>query len=362
MLWGKLFVSIVCCVMVIASLLNVVKVLPVGEYLTSGEESLRTKGVEFLSAVLGRCPPEKMNRQAGMKYINLYKDIAQRGIARVLTSFYCSKLEDSETVVPALKGLASLTKLPSSTSEDVPSILDAIFTHVKMKGLVQSVRFLVFTIIDTLMARHRQAMKDMNDEFIGRYIALVDGEKDPRNLLVAFAIDRVILIEFDIANFVEVCYAQLFPSLYFNITFCYFPITFRPPPNDPYGITTDDLRQALRKCLNATPDFGPLAIPVFLEKLTAGSPTTKRDTLESMSMCFPVYGSALARSHARKIWNSLKLEIFQLIDSITEEFALRTTQDLVKTMKGPMPSGPDSFDWWKMCKSMISFTSSRCLG
>ncbi|GAW05993.1 ARM repeat-containing protein [Lentinula edodes] len=213
--------------------------------------------------------------------------------------------------------------MPSSTSEDVPSILDAIFTHVKMKGLVQSVRFFVFTIIDTLMARHRQVIKDMNDSFLGRYIALVDGEKDPRNLLVAFAIDRVLLIEFDINNFIE--------SL-FNITFCYFPITFRPPPNDPYGITTDDLRQALRKCLNSTPAFGPLAIPVFLEKLAAGSPTTKRDTLESMSVCFPVYGSALARSHARKLWNSLKLEIFQPTDSITEEFALKTTQDLVKTI------------------------------
>lgn len=32
----------------------------------------------------------------------------------------------------------------------------------------------------------------------------------------------------------------------FNITFCYFPITFRPPPNDPYGISSDDLRAALR--------------------------------------------------------------------------------------------------------------------
>ncbi|GAW05992.1 ARM repeat-containing protein [Lentinula edodes] len=45
------------------SLLNVVKAL--GEYLTSEEDALRTKGVEFLSAVLGRCPPEKLNRQAG---------------------------------------------------------------------------------------------------------------------------------------------------------------------------------------------------------------------------------------------------------------------------------------------------------
>ncbi|KAL0577529.1 hypothetical protein V5O48_004470 [Marasmius crinis-equi] len=116
----------------------------------------------------------------------------------------------------------------------------------------------------------------------------------------------------------------------FNITFCYFPITFRPPPNDPYGITTDDLRLALRHCLSATPLYGPLAIPLFLEKLAAGSPVTKRDTLETMSVCFPVYGAPLARSNARKLWNALKLEIFQPIDPKTEEQALKTTQDLVK--------------------------------
>ncbi|KAF5377797.1 hypothetical protein D9757_008093 [Collybiopsis confluens] len=273
----------------------------------SANKRSRFTCVELLSAVLSRCPADKLNRQA----------------AKVLTTFYCSKMEDTETVVPALKGLASLTKLPSSTSEDVPNILDAIFEHVKMKGLVQSVRFQVFTIIDTLLARHRDAFKTINDSFLGRYIALVEGEKDPRNLLLAFAIARVLLIEFDITNFFE--------SL-FNITFCYFPITFRPPPNDPYGISTDDLRQALRGCLNATPSFGPLAIPVFLEKLAAGSPTTKRDTLQSMSLCFPVYGSALARSHARQLWNALKLEIFQPTDPITEEFALKTTQSLIKTI------------------------------
>ncbi|KAF9069802.1 ARM repeat-containing protein [Rhodocollybia butyracea] len=281
------------------SLLNIVKAL--GEYLTSEEDKLRTKGVEFLSAVLSRCPADKINRQA----------------AKVLTAFYCSKLEDFQN------GLVSLTKFPSSTSEDTPGILDAIFMHVKMGGLVVSDRFHVFTIIDTLMARHRQAIQNMNDDFIGRYVALVNNEKDPQNLMLAFAIDRVILIEFDIANFVEPL---------FNITFCYFPISFRPHPDDPYGITTDDLRQMLRGCLNATPSFGPLAIPVFLEKLIAGSPMTKRDTLESMSLCFPVYGPALARSSARKLWNTLKLEIFQPMNSTIEELALKTMQDLVKTI------------------------------
>jgi hypothetical protein len=80
---------------------------------------------------------------------------------------------------------------------------------------------------------------------------------------------------------------------FFDITFCYFPITFRPPPDDPYGISADDLKQSLRcreilciiifsllicyhrLCLCATPALGPLGIPVFLEKLTAGSPATK---------------------------------------------------------------------------------------
>jgi DNA repair/transcription protein MET18/MMS19 len=97
----------------------------------------------------------------------------------------------------------------------------------------------------------------MRKEFISGYIALAEGEKDPRNLLTAFAIARVILIEFDITDHVEVCllfvagngdvsFLTYFTrQALFNITFCYFPISFRPPPNDPYGIGADDLKIAL---------------------------------------------------------------------------------------------------------------------
>ncbi|GLB41862.1 putative RNAPII transcription regulator C-terminal [Lyophyllum shimeji] len=287
------------------ALLDVVKAL--GEYLTSEEDQLRAKGVELLSSVLSRLPTEKLNRQS----------------VRVLTTFYCGKLDDTETIIPALKGLNTLTTLPTCSSTEASSIMEALFTHVKMRALVHSVRFQVFSIIDNLIARHRAALKAMGKTFVARYISLVEGEKDPRNLLVAFAIARVILIEFDISDHVE--------SL-FNITFCYFPITFRPPPNDPYGITTEDLQKSLRGCLNASPSFGPLAIPLFLEKLAAGSPATKRDTLQTMAISLPVYGSALARVSARKLWNSLKLEIFQPTDPLTEAEALKTTQTLVETI------------------------------
>ena len=44
----------------------------------------------------------------------------------------------------------------------------------------------------------------MGPEFVSGYINLAEGEKDPRNLLLAFAIARVLLIEFDTAKHIEV--------------------------------------------------------------------------------------------------------------------------------------------------------------
>lgn len=79
-----------------------------------------------------------------------------------------------------------------------------------------------------------------------------------------------------------------------------------------------------------------------------------------MGVCLPVYGSALARAEARKLWNSLKLEvgsgvvpfrsvlniysqIFQPTDSVNEAEALRTTQILVKTIhEKDQPAGDDT--------------------
>ncbi|OSX64436.1 hypothetical protein POSPLADRAFT_1065586 [Postia placenta MAD-698-R-SB12] len=202
------------------SLLDLVKAL--GEYLTAEEDDLRSKGVDFLSLVIGKCPPEKFSRQS----------------VRVLVTFYCGKLEDTETIIPALRGLVPLMSLSPVTSADAVEVTKAVIKHVKMKALVQSQRYLVFKTIDTLIANQRDALKAMGKEFISGYISLAEGEKDPRNLLLAFAIDRVMVLEFDISTHVEDL---------FNVTFCYFPITFRPPPDDPYGITTDDLKNALRE-------------------------------------------------------------------------------------------------------------------
>ena len=45
-----------------------------------------------------------------------------------------------------------------------------------------------------------------------------------------------------------------------------------------------------------------------------------------------MYGSASAEANAKKLWNCLRLEIFQPVDTETEDSALLVTRALVKTI------------------------------
>ena len=49
-------------------------------------------------------------------------------------------------------------------------------------------------------------------------------------------------------------------------------------------------------------------------------------------MCLPVYGPGTADANSKKLWNCLRLEIFQPVDVETEDSALLATQALVKTI------------------------------
>jgi DNA repair/transcription protein MET18/MMS19 len=109
-------------------------------------------------------------------------------------------------------------------------------------------------------------MRAMGDELLVGLTDLVSGEKDPRNLMIIFSMSRVIMMEWDIKSHAEV----LFDSVY-----AYFPITFRPPPDDPYGITAQDLKDRLRDCLSASKLLAPYVIPNLLDKLDSTSLVVK---------------------------------------------------------------------------------------
>ena len=132
------------------------------------------------------------------------------------------------------------------------------------------------------MSNHRSAVLSLGKESLVGIVNLVSGEKDPRNLMIIFSILKVVMVEWDIVGHAEVCMATMLKILstdqtqtLFDSVFCYFPITFRPPPDDPYGITAQDLKARLRDCIAASRYFAPYAFPQLIDKLDSTSPIVK---------------------------------------------------------------------------------------
>jgi DNA repair/transcription protein MET18/MMS19 len=133
----------------------------------------------------------------------------------------------------------------------------------------------------------------MGDTSLVGIVDLMTGEKDPRNLMMVFSILKVVMMEWDITNHVEVrslllqvWVLYLLLQLLFDSVYNYFPITFRPPPNDPYGITAQDLKGRLQDCISSTRHFAPHSIPALLEKLDSTSANVKVRASTSLRSLF----------------------------------------------------------------------------
>lgn len=69
----------------------------------------------------------------------------------------------------------------------------------------QAQRLQILELLNDLMLKHRNALKELGNESIVGITDLVSGEKDPRNLMVIFSILRVVMVEWDIPGHAEVC-------------------------------------------------------------------------------------------------------------------------------------------------------------
>ncbi|KDN49952.1 hypothetical protein K437DRAFT_267377 [Tilletiaria anomala UBC 951] len=245
----------------------------------------------------------------------------------------------SEMLAAGLVALQRLICLDSCGSEAARTVAEALIEHVKPTDHPQALRFLIFKLLDLLVARHRaHALRSLGAKFLRGYISLAKGEKDPRNLMLLFATDRVLLIDF--ADLLEREENRDIVEAFFDITFCYFPITFRPPPDDPYGITSADLKAALRGCMTANARLAPHAMPLLLEKLSATGGAAKLDTLDTLREAFPIYGRAAVQAHEKALWENLKIEILHATD---KETGLAAQETLV-SMLACLYTIPDPVD------------------
>ena len=68
----------------------------------------------------------------------------------------------------------------------------------------QPQRLQILELLNDLMSKHRNALKELGNESVVGITDLVIGEKDPRNLMVIFSILKVVMVEWDISGHAEV--------------------------------------------------------------------------------------------------------------------------------------------------------------
>ncbi|MCJ1388024.1 hypothetical protein MMC18_000868 [Xylographa bjoerkii] len=291
-----------------STLIGVVQSL--GEYINDEDATVRSKAVTFLSQVIGALSPTFLSRQQ----------------IQVLCQFLCDRIEDGDAVV----GLTKLQELERFNKDMAIMTLRAMLEHFQdLQVRPQTERLQILELLNDLMVKHRSAIKSLHSESLVGITDLVSGEKDPRNLMIIFSVLKVIMVEWDIVGHAETL---------FDAVFCYFPITFRPPPDDPYGITAQDLKFRLRGCIAASHYFAPYAFPQLIDKLDSTSPSVKKDVLQTITACASSYDITTMSNYSVTIWDSLKYEILNVQEEDLAEEALVAIETIAERLSNGLTS------------------------
>uniref|UniRef100_A0A674AQK5 MMS19 nucleotide excision repair protein n=1 Tax=Salmo trutta TaxID=8032 RepID=A0A674AQK5_SALTR len=264
-----------------------------GLHLASSQPQTRARGVQLLSNVLQQC----------------HGDLTEREV-EVLLVFYENRLKDHYVITPhVLKGLKALVSLNLSKIRVVN--IETVQLCNNQHDL-----YVAYLHVVKLMDHfsHPTELKGLGADFVFGFVQSVDGERDPRNLLLAFQIARKIIHGgYDLGKFTE----ELF-----EVTSCYFPIDFSPPPNDPHGITQEELILALRAVLTGTPRFAEFLLPLIIEKLDSDVQSAKVDSLQTLTACASVYEHKELAEFLPGLWASLRREVFQTASERVESAGL----------------------------------------
>lgn len=257
--------------------------------LISEDDNERRKALTCLSTIL----------------FNMKVDQLLKNDVSVIFNFYLSKIEDTTVLKECFMGLDSIISMKYISMDETITILTILQKDYKSSNYLAAVRNYPFSILETIYNKWPIQLKENKNFatlFIQTYINIASGEKDPKNLLISFKLNRIIT-----KNCNEI--AKNFAQSLFDILFSYFPITFKPPKDDPYKITNVDLKIALRSAISSSDIFAVDAFGNLIDKLSATSPAIKNDTLLTILDCIKNFGGAACLPGWLQMWNALKFEI-----------------------------------------------------
>lgn len=261
-------------------------------YLTTTDDSIRSRGILFLSEVL----------------IHLLNKSLDSFTVSTLAGFFSSRLADWRSLHGALAGCLALLRRKSNVGMivdgDARKIAQSMLDNVQVQLLAMIDRKICFEVFQCLLDVYSDSVATLGDDFVYGFIQAVDQEKDPRCLILTFH-----LIQSFVKLFVSELGSTHIVHDLFEVLSCYFPIYFTHKIADDFEVKREDLSDALMNAFCSTPEFEPFAIPLLLDKLSSTLPIAKIDSLKYLNKCLLAYGSDKMEQHAQNIWSALKIVI-----------------------------------------------------
>lgn len=96
-------------------------------------------------------------------------------------------------------------------------LFTGIFQHIRCQSELQETRRNIYLIFQVLLQNRLDDLKSMGPDFVYGVISSMDGESDPRNLMLLFNILPLFIKEFPLGHLTEEM---------FEVVACYFPIDF----------------------------------------------------------------------------------------------------------------------------------------
>ena len=140
----------------------------------------------------------------------------------------------------------------------------------------------------------------------------IEGEKDPRNLLVMFN------LIYSLLNLLPVDIVNNNKEQVLNIFEDYYPIEFNPPKNSPVKITQGELSLALNQALFANHSIIKDVLEMIKDRANSVNLVYKIESVRSVLFCFKNKSSSEDHSKNKPIWKEsmdfIVSEIFNNID------------------------------------------------
>lgn len=286
----------------------------VGDALTSSDERLRYRGSLLVAELLeGRC--SSLSSSA----------------VHTLLQFFCSRIADQPSVVPCLIAFRPLLlKSPDVSEDDIKHTLRALFNELMVQSLAQSIRQRFYDLALALLRDERlaTASSGMGEEVTRGMLAALQGERDPRCLLLCF----------QILDLLPKRYGQLMEEstrlALFEASACYFPITFEPPVDDPHGVTAGALINGLLSSLTSHPVLLNYSPSFFLDQLAGDSLAAgKTQAMDGFIRLAELHGPAVFRPLLPELAEQLHSIIVSAPQSDSSGAALKVITEICRHIK-----------------------------